>query len=56
MTLIGENKIEERAKRKSLKEIEKDSIAGIFLDIDRQRGCATQAEVAIMFKMSTSCE
>lgn len=54
VSLIGENEIEERAKGKSLKEIKKDSVAGVFLDADRQQGCATQAEVAIMFKMSTS--
>jgi len=52
VSLIGETEIEERAKGKRLKEIKKDSIARICLEADRQSGCITLAELAVMFKIT----
>jgi len=52
LSLIGENEIEERSKGVKLREIKKNSIARICLEVDRQNGCITQAELAIMFKIS----
>ena len=50
--LIGENEIEERSKGKRLKEIKKETIARICISTDKQNGCITQAELALLLKMS----
>jgi len=51
--IIGVDDIEQRKQGKRLKEIKKDAVARICQSVDKQNGCITQAELAILLKIST---
>lgn len=52
--LVGQNDVQDRKNGKRLKEIKKDATARICKSVDKQNGCITQAELAIILKISTA--
>jgi len=50
--LIGENDISDRRKGKRLKEIKIDAVGRICQSVDRQGGCLSQADLALLLKIS----
>lgn len=52
LDLVRTEDIEERAKGKHLKEIKKEAAIRLFKQADEQNGCMTNAEVAVLLKIS----
>lgn len=52
LDLVRSRDIEERAEGKHLREIKKEAAVRLFKQADQQQGCMTNAEVAILLKIS----
>ena len=54
LDLVQAKDAQERAKGKKLRDIKKEAVARLFKQAYRQKGCLTNAEVAILLKISPS--
>jgi len=54
VSLLAEDEAKQRKEGKRLRNIKREAVARVCLEIDEQGGCVTASELAIMFKTTTS--
>jgi hypothetical protein len=54
VTMLAEDEAQQRRDGKRLRDIKRESVARVCLEIDQQGGCVTASELAIMFKTTST--